>query len=74
MRSEPFVVASSDGVGVDGCSYSITKFRDSVRKQWALTVHTPNVMDVAAYFRTEGHARQFAEAWGLTVTEARREW
>lgn len=67
--SEPFIVASSDSVGVANCTYSVTKFRDSVRKQWALSVHTPCVMDVAAYFRSEAHARQFAETWGLTITE-----
>lgn len=68
---EPFVTHSSDGIGSADASYHITKFRDRVRKQWALTVHTPNVLDIAAYFRSEQHARQFAEAFGLTITEAR---
>lgn len=72
MADEPFVTHSSDGVGSGVTTYHITKFRDRVRKQWALTVSTPNVMDIAAYFRSEDHARQFAKTFRLTITEARR--
>lgn len=71
MTDEPYVTHSSDGIGSARTSYHITKFRDRIRKQWALTVHTPGVMDIAAYFRSEKHARQFAEAFGLTIKDAR---
>lgn len=36
-------------------------------------VHTPCVMDVAGYFRSEQHARDFATTFGLTVTDHRSE-
>lgn len=70
-EDEPFITHSSDGIGSPDVSYHITKFRDRVRKQWALTVST-NVLDIAAYFRSEEHARQFAKTFGLTIKEARR--
>lgn len=70
---EPFITHSSDGIGSRDASYHITKFRDRVRKQWALSVSSGCILDVAAYFRTEEHARQFAKTFGLKITEARRE-
>lgn len=67
-----YVDFSSNGVGSLDYTYSVAKFT-KVRKQWALCVHTPGVMDVAAYFRTEEHARDFVKTFGLTITDHRRE-
>lgn len=67
--NDPYILYSSDGLGRGDVYYSVTKFRDSIRKQWALTIHTPGVMDIAAYFRSEQHARQFAKTFSLTFTQ-----
>jgi hypothetical protein len=60
---------SSDGIGTKDQTYSVGKF--PIRKQWSLNVSTPNVLDIAAYFRSEEHARQFADTFGLTITDHR---
>lgn len=62
-----FVQASSDGIGQREATYHVCKYR--IRKQWCLTVHTPDVTDVAAYFRDENHARLFATVFGLTIKD-----
>jgi hypothetical protein len=67
---EQFIIYSSDEIGVAGTYYSVTKFHDRIRKQWALTVHTPGLLDVAAYFRSEEAARKFAETMALEIKEA----
>ena len=67
-----YVDFSSDSVGSRDRTYSVTKFT-RLRKQWALCVHTPCVIDVAGYFRSEQHARDFATTFGLTVTDHRSE-
>jgi hypothetical protein len=71
VSGQPFITHSSDGIGSFATTYHLTKYRDAVRRRWALSVSTPNTMDIAAYFRTERHARQFADAFGLTITEHR---
>lgn len=64
-----YIVASSDSLGVEGRTYGVTKFSDHIRKQWALTVSTPHCLDVAAYFRSEEHARQFAATFALNLKD-----
>ena len=61
--------ASSDSIGTGTTTYSVGKY--PIRKQWSLNVHTPCVTDIAAYFRSEAMARQFADTFGLTVTDYR---
>ena len=51
--------------------YSVGKY--PIRKQWSLNVTTPGYTDIAAYFRTEEAARQFADTFGLTITDYRKE-
>ena len=64
-----YLDASSDSIGTGTTTYSVGKY--PIRKQWSLNVHTPSVTDIAAYFRTEAAARQFADTFGLTVTTER---
>jgi hypothetical protein len=61
--------ASSDGIGSQDRTYSVGKY--PVRKQWSLNVSTPGLLDIAAYFRSEEHARTFADTFGLTITDYR---
>lgn len=60
-----YLDASSDAIGTRAVTYSVGKY--PIRKQWSLNVHTPNVTDIAAYFRSEEAARQFAATFGLTI-------
>jgi len=62
-----WVTASSDSIGVKGRTYGVAKY--PIRKQWALVCHTDHVIEIAAYFRTEQHARDFAAALGLNLTD-----
>jgi hypothetical protein len=70
--TEPHILYSSEGIGTDNAYYSVTKFNDRIRKQWALTVHTPGLLEIAAYFRSEEAARKFAAVMTLEIKEARR--
>lgn len=63
----PFWQHTSDGIGTTERSYHLRKAR--VRRRWTLNRHTPNVIHVAAYFRSEEEARLFADTFGLTITD-----
>ena len=64
--------ASSDGISMDGIRYySVGKY--PIRKQWSLNVTTPSCLGIAAYFRTEAAAREFADTFGLTITDHRKQ-
>lgn len=60
-----FVEFSSEAIGVAESSYSVAKY--SIRKQWALVRHGPEVSDIVAYFRSEDHALAFCRTFGLKV-------
>ena len=64
-----YLDASSDSIGTGTTTYSVGKY--PIRKQWSLNVHTPGVTDIAAYFRTEEAARQFADTFGLNLKDHR---
>jgi hypothetical protein len=60
---------SSDSIGVKDRTYGVAKY--PIRKQWALSLSTPGCLEIAAYFRSEAHAREFADVFGLTITDYR---
>ena len=65
--SRRFVEASSTMMrGRTADYYGIAKY--GIRKQWALVVDNTHCLDVAAYFRSEAYAREFARAFGLDLT------
>ena len=64
-----WVEFSSDGIGSRERTYHVAKY--PIRKQWSLNVSTPHVIEIAAYFRNEEHARLFAETFGLVITDHR---
>ena len=68
-----WVEVSSDAISLtrDGISYGIAKY--PIRKQWALMRYTPGMAEVAAYFRTEQHARDYAKAMSLRITDHRKD-
>lgn len=63
--------ATSEQIGNAERMYSVTKY--PIRRQWSLSVTTPDVTDIAAYFRSEEQARLFAETFGLTITDHRED-
>lgn len=66
-----WIEVSSDSISLtsDDITYGIAKY--PIRKQFALVRYSPNVIEIAAYFRTEQHALDFAESMGLDVTDHR---
>lgn len=63
----PFIEYSTTGIGrSNDRHYSLVKFRD--RRRWTLIRHD-GAMNAAAYFKTETEARQFADTFGLTITD-----
>jgi hypothetical protein len=74
--AEAFIVmydVSSNGIATMASqdTYYVLKYPDHIRKQWTLSVSDPRCLEIAAYFRSEEHARRFARTFGLTLTDHR---